>query len=888
MKKSVASILFKKSLLSLKENFKQFLSIIFIIAIAVTLFVGLQANYKSISSRVDDMYKKGNMADLFATYSLFTEKDNDIEEIRNYLNYDVNVDTRLNISAKVEGRSTNILLSDGYPYISKPSAILKKLDDKTYAETPLPFEHRKDYFIIDKSVVETLAVTGSGESGINIGDELSISISTIEYKDMVIELVKETLNNLKEQDTTGLIFTDELINSILEGVENYFNNNPTINLNSKVTNFMEHPENISSKNDTTPVAIMAKDIFMGQLTDELYSSLQDTIPTYGKEFLKTIIDDLPPFYNQLLIKFNDSSDILAGTNILREFYQHKATQETDSILGKMLYMTDLSTLPSNAAIQNDIDQAAALSFVFPLIFMVVAVLIVITTISQLILKERTQIGTFKGLGLSDNEILFHYELIGGFLSLIGLLIGAIAGPLILPMILDIKYQMLYSVSKAGFVFPFISFLFMFIGVVGIVSLITYLIIIKELKTTTAQSMRPLAPKIKFFTKEVKKDKKVFSFMSLKIALRNIKVYFTKSIMVIIGVIGCTALLVCGFGIEDSVNFGIEADLNRYYSSDIMLNYSSPSSKVLNEIKNDVEFKDIIDPELTFDVVTLPTTINYKESPKYLTTAMICESDVYDKKILDVKVEFNKDECIVPKKRASDLGINIGDMLEFEIYGNVYFKKVAHIFDHFSMSCIFLHSEDESYNELLSYKTSAYLNFDETKVDVNDIKLMNSYASKLSSKTGISSAIGSLNMKDKIQGYVSGVYEMTNTIKAFAIALAVVCLINLALLNFKERMREMATLKVLGFSTFEIARSLIYEVMILTFIGVGIGLLLGLPMEMLVLSINENNLVSFIYVIYPISYIISIILSIGTAFLINSLLSLSIKKIPMVESLKSVE
>ena len=168
---------------------------------------------------------------------------------------------------------------------------------------------------------------------------------------------------------------------------------------------------------------------------------------------------------------------------------------------------------------------------------------------------------------------------------------------------------------------------------------------------------------------------------------------------------------------------------------------------------------------------------------------------------------------------------------------------------------------------------------EKQIETNQIKQLD---------IGVATCISLEQSKTKVEDIVSSVKLMTMAIKVFAILLAVVCLINLALLNFKERTREIATMKVLGFSLPEIARSLIYEVLILTVVGSCLGLCIGFPLLYLILSINQNNYVSFLYYIAPGSYILGVVLAVITSLAVNILLSFFINKVPMVESLKSVE
>ena len=153
---------------------------------------------------------------------------------------------------------------------------------------------------------------------------------------------------------------------------------------------------------------------------------------------------------------------------------------------------------------------------------------------------------------------------------------------------------------------------------------------------------------------------------------------------------------------------------------------------------------------------------------------------------------------------------------------------------------------------------------------------------------VETAMTKQETSDKIEGYVSSIKTMTNTVKVFAIVLAVIVLVNLAILNFNERIREIATLRVLGFNVFEIGRSLIYEIMILTVIGCSFGLFLGFPLEFMVLFTNQTELVTYGYIVYPASYAISFLLSLITAFLVNLFISRKINKVPMAESLKSIE
>lgn len=174
------------------------------------------------------------------------------------------------------------------------------------------------------------------------------------------------------------------------------------------------------------------------------------------------------------------------------------------------------------------------------------------------------------------------------------------------------------------------------------------------------------------------------------------------------------------------------------------------------------------------------------------------------------------------------------------------------------------------------------------IKTTDEGLNDQVASTISSIDHVLSTLTIAEMRVRADDVISSIKVMTWTIKIFAILLAVVVLYNLALLNFKERTKDIATLKVLGFSKFEVASSFIIEIITLTFFGALIGLCFGYPLLVAVLSINENPLLSYIYHINPLSYGLTVLITCGTSLFINLFFAFLTNKVQMVESLKSVE
>ena len=212
-------------------------------------------------------------------------------------------------------------------------------------------------------------------------------------------------------------------------------------------------------------------------------------------------------------------------------------------------------------------------------------------------------------------------------------------------------------------------------------------------------------------------------------------------------------------------------------------------------------------------------------------------------------------------------------------------KVDKIFYTFANNSLFVYQE--TLPELSKTSLNAWVNL-KTDSKGNAIRDKEEIRKDLLALDGVSSLVSREDNAKRISSYMTSIKSMTNTIKFFAILLAVVVLINLAILNFEERSRDIATLRVLGFSRFEISRSLVYDVMILTIIGALLGLLLGYPLEYLVLSTNITPLISWIYIIYWYSFVIGFLLSVVTAFVVNIIISNRVNKVLMAESLKSVE
>ena len=833
-------VLAQKLRRDISRNFLQFIAIIFILATCVSLFLGLTANAYEFNKRVEEVYDSdhGNLADVWITVSDYNEDDyNNIAKFNEDDDKKL-IEKRLIMPAMYEGYSTYGLMSENLPTINKAYDV----------ESTNEYEEDKDYFFLYIPYEYKTRFEHS-----KLGDEVEISYASSSLTNIFNGVVSAY------GDTPLGIEAKEHISEAFKGEET--------NLNFKVSAYMSQPENIQNAQFNSAYFLLGSKYFLYKSVNKIIDTYDDS-NSYTKGIFEAIRDNIlkdsadldeliTNLNNQYVVKLNENIKRDDYINNLNNYFQNN--NRLSSIMNK-------DNLPSNSVVQNDIQQAKQLTYVFPVIFFVVAILVVLTTISQMILKQRMQIGTLKSLGVRKGRIVFYYMSLMSAVAFIGTGLGAIIGPLTIAKVLDTKYKLLYSLPEFNYYWPVKEMLLVIVLIIVLVSVLTSIIIHNELKLSPADSMRPKAPNYKFH--ETKHESKHTSMM---MALRNIKIHFTKSLMVIIGIMGCTGLLICGYGIDDTIEYGKNLDMNSYYCTDVNVTYSPGTLTLKDNIENISGVKNCEE----YTVISVQATDIDKEN--FINTQVIY-FDRYDS--TNFKYEKWLDDGIgISESTAEQLGVKEDDKVTFILNGEEYTLYVNKVFYTFSIKGLFIYHQ--TLEDLVDYKTNAWVN-------VNNIDEVDRISSEIKDLDGVSSSMTRIERMDTINGYVSAIGQMTIVIKVFAIILAVIVLINLAILNFEERKREIATLRVLGFKRNEIAASLIYEVMILTIVGATLGLLLGYPLTFIVLFVNKTPLVSFYYYVAPISYLFGFALSFLTALVVNLIITRRVNKISMSESLKSIE
>lgn len=822
---------------SLKKGWSQFLAIIAIGTIAVTLFVGLLANAQSFENQVSQCYQEGNLADIWVTTEKYDAEDE--SQIKTLVGDKGQVESRFYYPAEIGTHEIYMTVSKDYPTISKPYGNIEESSSNT-----------EDYFCYVDDNFKAKSEEKSSANYYVLGQQISMKVD---------------ISSIKASFSSYISILDSYL---LDGGTNIFNS-ASIDVPLEVTGFMQYPENIEKSTYSSSSLILSDGMLSKSVNSLLTSNFTSTgvslIYAALNSTLSTGLENAERFTapNQYLIKADSEEEVDGIQADIESYYVSKASSNLSLI-------TQRSNMPFYQTVNNDVKQARQFTFVFPFVFFAVAILVILTTLSQMVMKERTQIGTMKAIGLTKREIYMHYMSITLLLVGIGTIIGEILGPLIIPGILGQKYNLLYSLPAMQYTFPVLYGILTAVIFLFVSALATFLICYKEISLKPVDSMRPSAPSFKA-TSHLNFKKQKVAFLSIKMAFRNIRTSLLKSCMVIIGVMGCTALLCCGFGIEDTVYYGIDHDVAKFNNSDISSSFQTSQDASAKAVIEGVEGVD------NAELYSVSNSKVYIEDGTRVNNTLYLISPVSD---IDLAIPENT--IAISEKTAEKTGASLGDVLYFELSGTIYSGQVGLIFEAFFYNYIYIHSDADFLNGYSLTYQGAWINC-QAGYDAEQVN--DSISSSLSY---VSSSFTKKAFKEKINDVMSGVLIMTNAVKVFAILLAVVVLYNLALMNFTERTRDIATLKVLGFSKKEIALSLLFETMALTALGVICGLALGYPFMLLVLKTNVVEIVKYLYTINVSSYVYSFLLTYVVALLVNIYFASKTNKIPMVESLKSVE
>lgn len=588
-------------------------------------------------------------------------------------------------------------------------------------------------------------------------------------------------------------------------------------------------------------------------------------------------------YNEGLSEYNEKS-VTAKADIEKAKEDIADGQKKiDELVEAKWYVSKVSDLAGVLSYKQDTERLASIGDVFPVMFFLVAALVCLTVMTRMVEEDRTKIGTFKALGYRKRDILIKYILYALLASVLGSVLGALVGFNLLPRIITKAYSSLYEVPSV--LTPIRSDLQFEATAFGIIAttIPTLIVTLQELSHNPATLMRPKAPKAgkRILLENIPILWKRLSFTK-KVTLRNLFRYKARFIMTLLGIAGCTMLLLIGFGLNDSIEGIVEKSFVEIAKYDALV--ILPSSKNLDNILvSDDRISSMLYVSREYIDVSRDQT---KETGIQLVVPKNDISSFVNLRTMgnNEKLELGDTGVIITKKLAELLNIQVGSTitLQNDDEGRKASVTVTGIAENYVGHYAYM-SEN-------SYKAAFGT---EAKTNAALIMIKDPATNEKGLSEDLLSA-GALNVtltSSLIESFNDSIGNVTYVVFVLilsAAALAFVVLFSLTSINIDERIRELATIKVLGFYDREVSSYVYRENFLLTVLGALLGLVFGVLMHGYILTTMEKDVLKFTRYISPQSYMYALLLTIGFSLIVNLIMNRRLKKIDMVESLKSNE
>ena len=851
--------LYKEFFVSIRKSFKRFLSITLIVLLGVGFFAGIRATSPDMKETLSRYYKENNMYDIELMSNYGISKD-DISKIK-----DKGYDIEGSISFDVVVNNDDSLYAVKVMSYDKNSDINKLV----LMEGRMPSNS-------DECVIERNDYT----EDYKIGDSIYLDSDDVKNKELkIVGIVKSPLYVSDERGSTNL----------LTGKINYYLYTDISNFNTDV--YTEAYIDIDSYND----------IFDSKYEDEIddyEKKLEDVTDTIGNSNYEEIvkqyedgIDEATSLYEENLDRYNDIKDVTYIDSTVKDTMKDELDsakvkiddlkKELDELDKVEWYVLDLNSNAGYYSYDADTERIANIAKVFPMVFFVVAILICLTTMTRMVEEERIQIGTLKSLGYDDVSISFKYVLYAMLATVIGSLVGVVIGFNIIPNIIFNMYKIMYNVD--GFVSSFYWGLTLQGMVIALICTVgaTIYACAKTLKEVPASLLRPKAPTvgkrvwleyIPFIWKRLK--------FSSKVTVRNVFRYKKRMFMTILGIAGCTGLILAGFGLKDCITNLVPNQYEKIfnYQVEVTLN-DNLNVDELDSVYEQVNELDEVNKALKVEKESIE--IKNKDTNQSI-TLVVPFSDTSDFIKLQDRKSGKKFDlgsgAIVTEKISNLLDINEGDNLVLD--GKKDYKVVvSDITENYLYHYVYMSRDvygSDSYNTIL------------VKTDEMSVKEEQEFSNKLKDIDGVSSMSFTSSTEDMFDSTMKNFSYVSLVLIVSAGMLAFIVLYNLASINISERNREMATIKVLGFYDKEVYNYIGRESNILTIIGIAFGMGIGVVLTRFIIKTCEIDILMFDSNIKAISYVYAILITLIFTIVVNIVTYFSLKKIDMISSLKSAE
>jgi len=570
----------------------------------------------------------------------------------------------------------------------------------------------------------------------------------------------------------------------------------------------------------------------------------------------------------------------------------EARQDVADLPELKWYVLDRNTNVGFVEYSFSADRMQAIANVFPAFFFLVAALVCLTTMTRMVDEQRNNMGVCKALGYGKAVIAGKYLIYALTASLLGSVIGVALGMQLFPQVIFDAYNSIYNIPKLYKPLYMDLATISVAMAVGTTILATLWACVSSLSHKPSELMRPKAPKIgkRILLERVKFFWKRLSF-SGKVTARNLFRYKKRLCMTVFGIAGCTALLLIGFGIRDSISTVATKQFQEIYQYQDVVTMKSDltTEQVARCVQTVKQQQGVTDAAALYNKSekvrkqggeeTCDVYITVPEEPKLLNNWVVLKQ-----KKTQTPLMLEDGSAVITDKMAQVLNLQPGDVMEIETDEGWRAVKVQDVAEHYLYHYAYLSPETyrQVYGEPVVYN-QIYL-----KTDSTDAAFEQNLRAALLEKENITQVTSNTETIRMFQETVDNMMAVVVVLILSAGLLAFVVLYNLTNINISERVREIATLKVLGFTRKEVNLYVFRENLWLSLLGIFIGFFLGDALHLYIMKTVEIEIMRFGRQILPMSYGFSALLTLSFALLVSVVMSHKLKKIDMVESLKSVE
>lgn len=897
---------FKDFIRNIKGSLGRFFAIMAIVAIGVAFFAGVTASSGDMKYSSDSYYDEYNMNDIRILSSIgFTSQD--IEAVSKV--YGVKAVYKTNthdVLVDYDGRE-NVAHISGVP-------VGKASDDDSYINQLRIKEGR-----LPQNDKECVVKYEDTRKSMQVGDVISFKSGT---EDDINDTFKDT-----EYTVVGIVYTPCYVSydlgssGIGNGHINYciyvgddeFKNNyytecyAVIDGAKDMDTYSDDYKKLIDKyaDDIKAISKERLDIRKQTVIDEYTKAKADKKEELLETIKKNVEDSITEQYQAYYPGMDVSSMIAPYVNTAYEkavaqFDFDAVNAEYDKKMNETLadsdswewYVLTRESSYSFRDYESSANRMKAIATVFPLFFIIVAGLVCLTTMTRMVEEERGLIGTYKALGYGKATIALKYVIYAFLASLTGAVIGCAAGLRLFPYIIYESWNIIYQMPAIKYASHTI------LSVVAVASLILVTLIAtlyscyNELSEVPSALMRPKAPKNgKKILLEHTFIWKHLSFTK-KVTMRNIFLYKKRFFMTVIGIAGCGALITAGFGIKDSVQSIIDNQYGQiiHYDNILVFNKNADSdarNNLSDKISSDEYYKSsLMDYAYTAEVKIPGSADDYSTEITVVNdTSAYMDYVTFRTRRSKKTIELDDSGVIISEKLAKDLNVKEGDNVLIHDEDNKQATvKVSGVMEMYINNYIFMTSE--YYSQVFGYTPDNNRILGILTSDGDDIQSV--IGDRYLTDNNVKSLTFVKANITRFENMIQSLDLVTWVLIISAGMLAFVVLYNLTNVNISERIREIATIKVLGFYDREVGEYVYRENIILTLIGGVFGLLLGMALHAYIMTTIELDGVMFGTKINISSFLISYGITILFSLLINIFMYPSLKKIPMVESLKSVE